>query len=314
MSELSTDIFLLTGECFDYNNQNVIRFFGTSDEFGTVEVLINNKPVFFVERKSEFDLTDINYIRKEVHLKNFEGNPVDAIYFNRIKDYRRSLIELNEKGITTFESDVDPVKRYLMEKFINVQMKVTGNAKLKGNITRFINPKVEPSIANPSFVIASLDIETSGKSNILYSIAVFVTGRKGEHKKVFMIGDPPKNFPQHLIFFNDEKELLINFFKWFNDVDPDIIIGWHIIGFDLLFLDNKCRELNINFDIGRNGNSINIRKRENRGYFASLPGRVIIDGPTALRTSFYNFEDFKLETVAQEVLGIGKTINPEKTK
>ncbi|MCJ7552552.1 MAG: DNA polymerase II, partial [Ignavibacteriaceae bacterium] len=54
--------------------------------------------------------------------------------------------------------------------------------------------------------------------------------------------------------------------------------------------------------------------RQPRGYFASLPGRVIIDGPTALRTSFFNFEDFKLETVAQELLGTGKTITPEENK
>jgi DNA polymerase-2 len=33
-----------------------------------------------------------------------------------------------------------------------------------------------------------------------------------------------------------------------------------------------------------------------------------------LRASFFNFEDFKLETVAQELLGIGKTITPDENK
>jgi DNA polymerase-2 len=33
-----------------------------------------------------------------------------------------------------------------------------------------------------------------------------------------------------------------------------------------------------------------------------------------LRASFFNFEDFKLETVAQELLGVGKTITPDENK
>ena len=33
-----------------------------------------------------------------------------------------------------------------------------------------------------------------------------------------------------------------------------------------------------------------------------------------LRASFFSFEDFKLETVAQELLGTGKTITPDENK
>lgn len=315
MSDTTTNIFLLTGDWFDYKGRNIIRFFGTSEEIGTTEVIINNnKPVFFVERSAELTGLKSKYIRKEVEMKNFSGNPVDAIYFNTMKELRQAVDELKEIGVTTYESDVDPVRRYLMERFINVQMKVTGEVKVKNGITTFINPKTEPCEITPTFVIASLDIETSGKGNELYSIAVYISGKKGDFKKVFIIGEFHQKHPEHISFYKDEKTLLQSFFDWFNDVDPDVIVGWYVVGFDLLFLDNKCKELNINFDIGRNGGKVSIRKREPRGYFASLPGRVIIDGPTALRTSFFNFEDFKLETVAQELLGIGKMITPEENK
>ena len=315
MPVITTDIFLLTGDWFDYQGRNILRFFGTSEEFGAVEIIINNnKPVFFVERSTILIRLKQNFLRKEVEMKNFAGNPVDALYFNTMKDLRQTVDELKENKIMTYESDVDPIRRYLMERLINAQMKVTSEAKVKNRITVFTNPKIEPCEINPSFVIASLDIETSKNGNNLYSIAVHITGRKSEQKKVFIVGKSPKKYPEYLSFYSDEKELLLSFFEWFNFVDPDIIIGWHVIGFDLLFLDNKCKELNINFDIGRDGNRILIRKREPRGYFASLPGRVIIDGPTALRTSFFNFEDFKLETVAQELLGLGKTITPEENK
>ncbi|HMU41856.1 MAG TPA: DNA polymerase II, partial [Ignavibacteriaceae bacterium] len=55
-------------------------------------------------------------------------------------------------------------------------------------------------------------------------------------------------------------------------------------------------------------------KRKAGGYFASVTGRIIIDGPPTLRASFFNFEDYKLETVAQEILKEGKTITPDQNK
>lgn len=315
MPDKTTNIFLLTGDWFDYQGRNTLRFFGTSEELGSTEIIINNnKPVFFVERSAMLNGLKQNFLRKEVDMKTFSGLPVDALYFNTMKDLRQTVDDLKEIGITTYESDVDPVRRYLMERFINVQMKVTGESKVKNGITAFTNPKTEPCEVIPTLIIASIDIETSGKASDLYSIAVYITGRKGEQKRIFMIGEPPKKIPEYISFHPEQKNLLQSFFEWFNIIDPDIIIGWHVIGFDLLFLDNKCKALNINFDIGRNGGRVSIRRREPRGYFASLPGRVIIDGPTALRTSFFNFEDFKLETVAQELLGIGKTITPEENK
>src|SRR5690606_25491582 len=137
---------------------------------------------------------------------------------------------------------------------------------------------------------------------------------KGEIKKVFMLGEKQKRSPEYLSFFPDERELLSNFFIWFKEIDPDIIIGWHVIGFDLLFLENKCRELGISLDIARTNGRVSIRQRKPSGYFISVTGRVVIDGPSMLRASFFNFEDFKLETVAQELLGTGKTITPDDNK
>ena len=50
-----------------------------------------------------------------------------------------------------------------------------------------------------------------------------------------MIGEKPKRDSELISYYNDERELLTNFFVWFKQIDPDIIIGWHVIGFDLTF-------------------------------------------------------------------------------
>ncbi len=313
MPKTTAKIFLLTGDWFDYKGKNIIRLIGTSDELGTAEVIVtNNKPVFFIERNTILNPLTKNFLRKETKLRNFNKVDVDALYFNTQQALQKYDSELSEQNIKTFESDVDPLRRYLMEKFIFAQIEVEGEAQKKNNITRFSNPQIKPANVNPDFVVASLDIETG--INQLYSIAVHITGRKDEIKKVFMLGEPAKKSPDYISYHISERELLNNFIKWFNEIDPDIIIGWHVIGFDLLFLENKCNELNIPFNIARSNGKVIIRARKPSGFFASITGRIIIDGPTSLRASFFNFEDFKLETVAQELLGTGKTINPEKKK
>ena len=313
--KISTNVFLLTGEWSDYSGNNVLKFIGTSEELGAIEILItNNKPVFFVENLAILNPLQKNYLRKETKLINFSHQPVDAIYLNTQKELITLADSLHQSNIKTLESDVDPLRRFLMEKNINSQLKITGVAEQKNSTTRFTNPLIEPCTIAPNFIVASIDIETGAKTNQLYSIAVHVVGKKGEHKKVFMIGDKPKRSPDYLSFYQDERELLNNFFIWFKEIDPDIIIGWHVVGFDLLFLDNKCRELGISLDIARANGRVSIRQRKPSGHFISVTGRVVIDGPSMLRASFFNFEDFKLETVAQELLGTGKTITPDENK
>ncbi|MDP2363666.1 MAG: DNA polymerase II [Ignavibacteria bacterium] len=314
-TKITTEVFLLSGEWSDYSGKNILKFIGASEELGAVEIIItNNKPVFFVERSAILNPLNKTYLRKETKLKNFNHQPVDALYFNTQKALYDLADTVQQSNVTAYESDVDSLRRFLMEKSINSQLLVTGDADKKESITRFTNPTIEPSEVTPNFVIASIDIETGAKTNQLYSIAVHITGKKSEHKKVFMIGEKPKRSTEFISFYPDERDLLTNFFIWFKEIDPDIIIGWHVVGFDLLFLDNKCRELGISLDIARASGRVSIRQRKPSGHFISITGRVVIDGPSMLRASFFNFEDFKLETVAQELLGTGKTITPDENK
>ena len=309
----SAIVFILTGEWLDARGRNVLKFIGISDELGTVELTFSNNPVFFIEHKSFISNLSIPYNRKEVELQNFDEKAVDALYFNTQRDLRTAAEELGGMSIKTFEADIDPARRFLMERFINAQVKVEGVGYQKKNLTSFTNPKIEPCEFTPKLLIASVDIETGAQNNQLYSIAVHLS-RKEEEKKVFIVSDDKVKLPSYVSKCEDEKALLQNFIEWFIEKDPDIVIGWHVIGFDLMFLENKCREWNLAFDIARADGRVSLRQRKPRGYFASVTGRVIIDGPHALRTSFFTFEDYRLETVAQEFLAEGKTITPDQDK
>jgi DNA polymerase-2 len=158
-NKISLDVFLLTGEWSDYSGKNILKFIGTNDELGPIEIIItNNKPVFFIERSAILNPLNKSYLRKETKLKNFNNQPVDAIYFSTQKQLISTLEELNQNNVTTYESDVDPLRRFLMEKSINSQMKITGVVEQKTLITKFLNPIIEPCNVTPNLVIASIDI------------------------------------------------------------------------------------------------------------------------------------------------------------
>jgi len=307
-------VFILTGEWQDIRGTNVLKFTGTSDELGAVEIIFGNNPVFFVRRDSVIESLQQNYSSKEVGLKSFSGKDVNAFYFNTQGDLKNAVEGIENKGIKTFESDVDPARRFLMERFINAQFLVKGKGTKKNNLYSFINPKIEPCDYTPKLKIVSIDIETGVNNTKLYSVAVHLTGNNLEEKKVFIVSEKSEKFPQNIIPFENEKEVLTGFLNWFKEADPDVIIGWHVIGFDLMFLENKFKEYMIPFDIARANGRVSLRDRKPRGYFASVTGRVVIDGPQSLRTSFFTFEDYRLETVAQELLEEGKTITPDQDK
>lgn len=310
---VSIEVFLLTGEWYDQKGRNVLVFYGLSNEFGNaVKIVIDNvKNVFFVERNIQLPNLNVDYERREVQLKNFEGNFVDALYFFTNYDLRQAIELIHNNGIITYESDIDPIRRFLMERGIYCQMRVSGEPLRKKNLIKFHNPKIEPCQINPNFKILSIDIETGVKQRILYSIAAHLTVGNDEVKKVFLLSDSKKKLPEYVMAFSSEVEMLEEFIKWFMEIDPDIIIGWHVIGFDLMFLQARANELGINFNIGRDESSVILKSRKAGNYFAYIPGRIVIDGPITLRNSFYNFEDYRLETVAKSLLGKSKLISSE---
>jgi DNA polymerase-2 len=315
----TADIFLLNDNWLDVGNKHILKYWGISNEYGPVEITITNSyPLFFIRRETVLTALKFPYTRKNVELKNFISEPVDAIYFNTQRDLQAAAESLRAMMIPVYETDIDPARRYMMERNIYAQVSLTGQGTKEGQYIQFINPVMKPAEVEPEFKVLSLDIET-GTDGSIYSIALDFRSKTEMKQIVFIrsgennISENNKEYKFNLIFCKTESALLESFVKYFREIDPDIIIGWHVIGFDLMMLENRSRENNINFNIARKGNVV-LKKKVRGGYFASIPGRIVLDGPISLRTAFYSFEDFSLETVSQELLGTGKTITTEKDK
>ncbi|MFP5394196.1 MAG: DNA polymerase II, partial [Gammaproteobacteria bacterium] len=98
---------------------------------------------------------------------------------------------------------------------------------------------------------------------------------------------------------------------WFRRNDPDVVIGWSVIQFDLRMLQRHAEAYGIPLALGRDGSAMEWREHGTRNghYFAAIAGRLVIDGIDALKSATWSFPSFSLESVSQALLGEGKAID-----
>lgn len=250
---------------------------------------------------------------RELGLKSFQQEPVLGIYARSFRQLRRLARTLQQLGIPLLEADVRPHERYLMERFI------TAGVTLQGGRTEhatLVNCKLVPAPDfRPVLKVVSLDIETSQHQD-LYSIAL--DGMV--ERVVFMLGEAPAKPVRtpgfELIHCSTRKAMIDRLNDWFARNDPDVIIGWNVIQFDLRVLQKTADECATPLLLGRERKPIAWRTHPGKqGYlFAPMPGRVVVDGIEALRAAVWSFPSFSLENVAQELLDEGKDIGDEYDK
>jgi len=119
-----------------------------------------------------------------------------------------------------------------------------------------------------------------------------------------------------LRYVQNEKTLLKEFIKWLKTTDPDILVGWSVINFDLNFLQRAHKRLSIPFDYGRGQELAVILQPSSPGQprIARIPGRAVLDGIDLLKAGFWAFDSFSLDNVAHELLGKGKLITSAQDK
>ena len=242
-----------------------------------------------------------------VQLTDFDLQPVMACYFSTQRQLVTARKRLASLGLSCFESDIRPSDRFLMERFVTAAVLVSGGEREVDDIGNHtvLDPRLRPGNYRPTLRTVSIDIETSWREQVLLSIAV----SDGDTGLVFMKGNGPKVDDCDIRYCEDERGLIEAFFGWIQRYDPDVLIGWNVVGFDLWFLEQRCAALSITFTLGRRQEPVVWRESltgERR--FAVVPGRVVLDGIELLRTATYSFESFSLDVVGNELLGRGKLI------
>lgn len=289
--------FILSGQCFDRDDHLLLKLYGQSN-VGSFLVTINHfRNYFFAE------------CREESSFKNLDGTKVSKIECATQAELKRRKKDYEDQGLRTFEADIRPLERFLMDHDIYAQITICGEAKIENGLITFLNPKIEKGHFYPKCKIMSFDIET-GKDGRLYSLAYSFRSETKNEDKVFILGDLENT--NEVIFCSTEKQILQYFSKATEELDPDIFTGWNVIGFDFHFLEKKSKQFKHPLYLGRGNKALEMYQNARGEWTMNLEGRVIIDGPWALKTNFFSFESFKLNDVAKEVLGEGKDIDEDE--
>jgi len=242
---------------------------------------------------------------RPLQLRDFRQRPVLGLYCPQ----QRPLIQLEQTlrqgGVDVYEADIRPPERYLMERFITAPVLFGGTEAADGVL---VDAQLKPAPDyRPQLKLVSLDIETTARGE-LYSIALEGCGQR----QVYMLGPPNREAEVdfHLAYLDSRAALLEALNDWLERHDPDAIIGWNVVQFDLRVLHEHAQRLQVPLRLGRGGELLSWREHgAKQHFFASAPGRLIIDGIEALRSATWSFPSFSLESVSQQLLGEGKAID-----
>jgi DNA polymerase-2 len=320
--------FLLTSRWYEGAQSTELEFWFASSA-GPLRVCIEQPSVCFipiVEQDKAQRLArgeGIELTIRSVQLQAFNQQPLIACYLRQEDIYRFNYL-LSDWDIPVWEYDLRPTDRYLMERFIRGGADIEGYWQEKDGYWFCQQGRMKPSIDavnSAALTVLSVDIETTfpkeGKRDQLYSIAchgdAIINGRRETVSYIWMVGAADSPVAKDCKYCDDETELLEIFFAEMQRLDPDVIIGWNFIQFDMDFIQRKCDELELPFILGRNQQEVSWRHDQNRvnRSYVHVPGRCIIDGIEMLRQAQYHFDSFALNAVAEELLDRNKLISGE---
>jgi len=303
--------FILTRHWRDTPNGTEIELWLATDNGPLRVVLPPQESVAFIPAEQADNARALlrdehNWRLTPLSLDDFHRRPVMGLYCRAHRQLMRFEKLLREGGVTVYEGDVRPPERYLMERFITAPVWVDGEPR--GNA--LVNARLKPSPHyRPPLKWVSLDIETT-RHGELYCIGLEGCGQR----TVYMLG--PENGDAQgldfdLIYVASRPQLLEKLNAWFAEHDPDVLIGWNVVQFDLKVLQKSAERYRVPLTLGRNGSELEWREHgfKNGVFFAQAPGRLIIDGIDALKSAFWSFSSFSLESVSRELLGEGKAID-----
>jgi DNA polymerase-2 len=285
----------------------LVRIFGRSEDGAPFLVEDERaRPSVFVPVAELESLGSVPGVTAEVAgLRDLRHEPVARLVVEKPSDLAPLLSRLGASGVRALESDLPLASRYPIERGLLAGIEIEDDPTGEGRagLRVFASPRFRPAQVRAPLTMLSIDIETPFDASSVWSIALVGCGVEEVH----LVTDRDV---QGAISHPDEDALLRNLVERIQVLDPDILTGWNVVDFDLRVISERCRRLGIRADFGRIPGEMHLTgeggfSRQRR---AVIAGRVVLDALPIARESL-RMPDYRLETVAREVLGRGKRID-----
>ncbi|MCK4411953.1 MAG: DNA polymerase II [Candidatus Eisenbacteria sp.] len=312
----------------------VIHLFGVGDDGETFAVRDTRvRPTFFIESEQ--------VPAAEAVLRTFRGGsqggypafvsdrwqtlagrPASELAVAIPSDVPQLREALREAGIDCHEADVPFVTRYLIDHRIRGSLRITGTAKRGRRVGRiYEDPLLDPIEFLPALRILSLDLETDPTATRVFSFALYGHNPQGGWVAEVhaVIHAEQRERPENVVagqeeapcyYHADEGALLHTLRRRIREIDPDVLTGWNVVGFDLRVLEEAFRRHALRFFLGRADLPCRVRSATDAWMTAraTVPGRAVLDGLDLVRSAFVRLDDYSLDTAARTLLGEGKVI------
>lgn len=245
-------------------------------------------------------------------LRTLSGDPVVRVECDRVATQRRLAKALAEEGVRTYEADLNFSLHYMIERGLRGSVRLSGPWKQGQGVDRvYVDPSIEPVDWQPTLSLLVLDIETAPDASEVFAVSLIAGFAGGDPAvaEIHLVGSEHSDDSETVRCHADEHALLSALALRIRQIDPDILSGWNVIDFDLAVLQRRFDALRISFNIGRTQDASQFRESDVWGRSRMVVyGRQVLDALHLMRGSAQRFEDYRLGTVAQAVLGRGKTL------
>ncbi len=273
------------------------------------------RPFFFVDRGAEASIPEATgAVVEPTALTSLQGEPVSRVTLQIPGEVPALRDSLRNQGFGVHQADVRFAYLYMMEHDLRAEVEIEGDDRdPQGRFAHFVNPALRATTlerGEPALSWLSLDIETTPDAGRVLSFA-FVTSSGGE--EVHMVSAEPVD---GATIHDDEPALLAAFAGRLRALDPDLLLGWNVVDFDLRVVCGRMDDLELDMatkSLGRQPGRTDFPTdaaftRQGR---AGVPGRMVLDGAALVRDAL-RLPDYRLETVARHVLDRGKKIDHER--
>ena len=278
----------------------VVQLFGRLEGGGSFLVEEDRyRPYFFIADQHREALRDEpEIVCESTRLRDLAGRSVARVTVGvpaKLPPLRDRLIA---RGCATYEADVRFPYRFLTDLRVRGGIEITGDSRaVDGRLQLFHNPRLAPAHdVRVDLSVLSLDLETTLDASTI-TCAALVSG-DGHEEAHLLAAKPPEGRPVRA--HDDERSLVEALVERIRELDPDVLVGWNVIDFDLRVLARRCEALGVECELGRIPGTIGFRQDANftRDGRADIPGRMVLDGIPLVRDAI-RLEDYRLETVAR---------------
>jgi len=289
-------------------NRPVVQLFGRLESGGAFLVEDDRfRPYFFVPKRQEAALAAERDIRIEAtELRDLHDREVVRVTTRIPAAVPHIRNRLLGAGCEVLAGDIRFAYRYLIDRGVRGALAIEGpHEVLEDGLLRFRNPEILPSRGHPALRTLSLDLETSRDASRIFSAALVGCGVEEVH---LVSKQRVEGAHDHA----DERLFLAGVMARIRELDPDILVGWNLIDFDLRVLAARCQSSHLACRLGRIEGEIRFQRDSSFGRQsrAEIPGRMVLDGIPLVRDAV-RLQDYRLDTVARALVGRGKRIDSE---